>query len=71
VGADIFQRNCNSQLPRHCAKGNYILTKYMKLCERACTRQALQQHLVLSQYDLLLNINVKQRRHSFETPSKS
>lgn len=37
-GADIFQRNNNNQLPRHCAKGNYILTKYIKLCERSKAR---------------------------------
>jgi ankyrin repeat protein len=32
-GADIYQRNSNNQLARQCAKGNYILTKYMKMCE--------------------------------------
>ena len=33
AGADIFQRNSNNQLARHCAKGNYILTKFIKMCE--------------------------------------
>ena len=37
-GADIFQRNNNNHLPRHCAKGNYILTKFIKLNERARAR---------------------------------
>lgn len=37
-GADVFQRNNNNHLPRHCAKGNYILTKYIKLCERSRAR---------------------------------
>ncbi len=38
AGADIYQRNCNNHLPRHCAKGNYIMTKYMKLCEKIKAR---------------------------------
>lgn len=37
AGADIFQRNQAFQLPRHCAKGNYIMTKNIKL---------LEQHLI-------------------------
>jgi hypothetical protein len=32
-GADVYQRNTSNQLPRHCAKGNYILTKFLKMCE--------------------------------------
>lgn len=33
AGADLFQRNMSFSLPRHCAKGNYILTKYLKMIE--------------------------------------
>jgi len=33
AGADIFQRNYTNQLPRHCAKGNYIMTKNIKHIE--------------------------------------
>jgi hypothetical protein len=33
AGADILMRNLSNQLPRHCAKGNYILTKFLKLAE--------------------------------------
>lgn len=31
AGADVFVRNAHGQLPRHCAKGNYILTKWLKV----------------------------------------
>ena len=34
AGADIFQRNQTNQLARHCAKGNYIMTKHIKLVEQ-------------------------------------
>jgi len=33
AGADIFQRNQTNQSARHCAKGNYIMTKNIKLIE--------------------------------------
>lgn len=53
AGSDIFQRNNNNHLPRHCAKGNYILTKYIKLCEKARCRSGFQSHHILSHYELL------------------
>ena len=34
AGADIFQRNQTNQSARHCAKGNYIMTKNIKLIEQ-------------------------------------
>lgn len=39
AGADIFQRNHTNQLPRHCAKGNYIMTKNIKYIEQCCLAQ--------------------------------
>ena len=39
AGADIFQRNYINQLPRHCAKGNYIMTKNIKLIEQKTLNQ--------------------------------
>lgn len=59
AGADIYLRNCNNQLPRHCAKGNYILTKYMKLCEKIRARSSYHTYLVNSQFELLLKVSVK------------
>jgi hypothetical protein len=57
--ADIFLRNNSGQLPRHCAKGNYIITKYFKLCEKYKARGTFQSHLILTQYELLQNVSVK------------
>lgn len=33
AGADVFQRSAQGQLPRQCAKGNYMMTKVLKLME--------------------------------------
>jgi ankyrin repeat protein len=33
-GADVFMRNPHNQLPKHCAKGNYVLTKFLKKAEQ-------------------------------------
>ena len=60
-GADIFQRNNNGHLPRHCAKGNYILTKFIKMAERLKVRQAYQSYHIGSQYELLSNVTIKKR----------
>lgn len=53
AGADIFLRNQSFQLPRHCAKGNYIMTKNIKLMEQ----QVIRDHFrvfSLNEYRLLL-----------------
>lgn len=46
AGADIFQRNSNNQLPRHCAKGNYILTKFIKMAEQSRSTQVYNSYTI-------------------------
>ena len=46
AGADISQRNTNNQLPRHCAKGNYILTKFIKMAEQSRSAQVYNSYTV-------------------------
>ena len=50
AGADIFQRNTNNQLPRHCAKGNYILTKFIKMAEQSRSAQSFNSYAVQNQF---------------------
>ena len=38
-GAYIFQRNEGNLLPRHCARGNFIFTKIIKLIEESTLRR--------------------------------
>lgn len=56
AGVDVFQRNANNQLPRHCAKGNYILTKYLKLAEQNKARHSMSSYLIYNQYELLYGV---------------
>jgi len=59
AGADIFQRNTSNQLPRHCAKGNYILTKFMKMCER---KPRFNSFSISSTFDLIRGMHIHQPR---------
>ncbi|CDW76991.1 leucine rich repeat family protein [Stylonychia lemnae] len=63
AGADIFLRNLNGQLPRHCAKGNYILTKYIKLCEQAKMKQQYGTYHINNQYELLSTVTQKKNKN--------
>ena len=40
AGANIFQRNLQNQLPRHCARGNFITTKIIKQIEQRQLRNS-------------------------------
>lgn len=48
AGADVFLRNSSNQLARHCAKGNYILTKYLKLAEQGRSRALNSAYHILN-----------------------
>ena len=59
AGADILMRNLSNQLPRHCAKGNYILTKFLKLAEQSKFRGAYCTYHIHDQLELLQNVTKK------------
>ena len=59
AGADIFQRNTNNQLPRHCAKGNYILTKFIKMAEQSYTTQEYNSYLIYNQFQLIRGLTMR------------
>ena len=63
AGADIFQRNTNNQLPRHCAKGNYILTKFIKLCEQ---KPLFPSHTVTDQLQFIRGLQYYRPRSETE-----
>jgi len=60
AGVDIFMRNLSNQLPRHCAKGNYILTKFLKLAEMSRAKATYSNYQIHNQYELLHNVTKKQ-----------
>jgi len=58
-------------MSRHCAKGNYILTKYMKLCERFKSRASFSNTIIMNEYELLQNMKVKQRQRNHHSSTHS
>jgi ankyrin repeat protein len=50
AGADVFQRNPNNQLPKHCAKGNYVLTKFIKMAEQRHIQRNHQSYQIDNQF---------------------
>ncbi len=46
AGADIFQRNTNNEMARKCAKGNYILTKFLKMGEQMEIKKQMETYKV-------------------------
>jgi len=58
-------------MSRHCAKGNYILTKYMKLCERFKAKAAFQTTIIINEFELLQNVRVKQRLRGHHSATHS
>lgn len=58
-GADIFQRNTNNQLPRHCAKGNYILTKFIKMAEQNRSSLGYNSYTVKNQFQLIRGLSMR------------
>ena len=58
-GADIFQRNTNNQLPRHCAKGNYILTKFIEMAEQNRSSLGYNSYTVKNQFQLIRGLSMR------------
>ena len=58
-GADIFQRNTNNQLPRHRAKGNYILTKFIKMAEQSRSAQSYNSYVIGNQFQLIRGLTMR------------
>lgn len=64
AGADIFQRNTNNQLPRHCAKGNYILTKFIKMAEQSRTSVVYNSYFIGNQFQLIRGLTMRKPNES-------
>ena len=59
ANADIFQRNTNNQLPRHCAKGNYILTKFIKMAEQSRSAITYNAYTIDNQFQLIRGLTMR------------
>jgi len=70
AGADVFVRNTSGQIPRNCARGNYVMIKMLQTAEQKASSMHLSSYHLTNQFEIITGpkeADVRQDLTEFKT----